>query len=333
MDSKDRQSSVALGDARLERIIQAHDSELDAEIERVLNAMRPVTEKILSHYPRSVLPLEDIDDIAATVDLRLLEKLRGVARAEHESIQSLDSYVAKLTYNAVNDHLRMRFPRRAHLKARLRRALMSEPRLAMWSSPRGTACGLREWVGMPGLDEIDESIAADTIRAPKQAYRSEEPGEALLAVLGTIGKPVLFDDLVSVIADLWNVVDSAAVDSLLDEQKSEEQTAIERLIDRDQAELLWREIRQLRPMQRKALLLNLRYGGTLDIVATLTLSGLATFDEVAETLEMSPGDLAEIWSSLPLDDMKIAEILHVTRQQVINLRRSARERLARRFPR
>lgn len=215
---------------------------------------------------------------------------------------------------------------------------MSEPRLAMWSSPRGTACGLREWIGIAGTDKsidksIDESIAAHTIRAPQRAYRYEEPGEALLAVLETIGKPVLFDDLVSLIADLWNVVDSAAVDSPLQEQKSEEQTAIDRLIDRDEVEVLWREIRQLRPMQRKALLLNLRYGGTMDIVATLTLSGLATFDEVAETLEMAPGELAAIWSSLPLDDLKIAEMLQVTRQQVINLRRSARERLARRFPR
>jgi hypothetical protein len=105
------------------------------------------------------------------------------------------------------------------------------------------------------------------------------------------------------------------------------------LIERDEIERLWDEIRQLRPMQRKALLLSLRYGGTMDVVATLTLSGLATFEEIAVTLEMSPSELAAIWSSLPLDDLKIAEMMGVTRQQVINLRKSARERLARRFPR
>jgi DNA-directed RNA polymerase specialized sigma24 family protein len=302
----------------------------DAELERVIVAMRPVTEKILARYRRAVLPPEDVDDIAATVDLRLLEKLRGAAGSDEEPIQSLENYVAKLTYNAINDHLRRRFPRRARLKARLRRALTNEPRLAMWASPRGTACGLREWTGM---DRIDESIAARTIRFPQQAHQPDDPGEALLAVLGTIGKPVLFDDLVGLIAGLWNVVDSDAAGNDPNEQKSEEQTAIERLIERDDVELLWREIRQLLPMQRQALLLGLRYGGSMDIVATLTLGGLATFDEVAATLEMSPGDLAAIWSSLPLDDLKIAEMLRVTRQQVINLRRSARERLARRFPR
>jgi len=329
MDPKNRERSFVLGDVRLERIAQAHDSELDTAIERVLTAMRPVTEKILSRYRHSVMSAEDVDDITATVHLRLLEKLRSVVRSDDESIQSLDSYVARLTYNAVNDHMRRRFPERARLKARLRRALMSEPRLAMWSSPRGTACGLREWIGM---DRIAESMASHTIATP-QAHRQEEPGEALLAILATIGKPVLFDDLVGFIADLWNVVESLAIESQPDEQRSEEPTAIERLIDRDQIERLWREVRQLLPMQRKALLLGLRYGGTMDIVATLTLSGLATFDEVAATLEMSPGELAAIWSSLPLDDLKIAEMLRVTRQQVINLRRSARERLARRFPR
>jgi hypothetical protein len=328
MDPKNRERSFVLGDVRLERIARAHDSELDTAIEQVLTAMRPVTEKILSSYRHSVMSPEDFDDIAATVHLKLLEKLRVVG-SEEESIQSLDSYVARLTYNAVNDHMRRRFPERAHLKARLRRALMSEPRLATWSSPRGTVCGLREWIGM---DRIEESIASHTISTPA-AHRQEEPAEAMLAIFATIGKPVLFDDLVSVIADLWNVVDSPAIESQPEEQRSEEQPAIERLIGRDQIERLWREIRELRPMQRKALLLGLRYGGTLDIVATITLSGLATFDEVAATLEMSPGELAAIWSSLPLDDLTIAKMLHVSRQQVINLRRSARERLARRFER
>ena len=320
MDPKNRERSF---------VLEAHDREPDAAIERLLTEMRPVTEKILARYRRTGLSAEDVDDITATVHLKLLEKLRGVVHSDDESIRTLDSYVARLTYNAVNDHMRRRFPERARLKARLRRALLSEPRLAIWSSPRGTACGLREWIG---TERIDESIASQTI-SRRQAHRQEEPGEALLAILTTIGKPVLFDELVSLVADLWNVVDSPAIESQPNEQRSEEQPAIERLIGRDQIERLWREVCQLRPMQRKALLLGLRYDGTLDIVATLTLSGLATFDEVAATLEMSPGQLAAIWSSLPLDDLKIAEMLQVTRQQVINLRRSARERLARRFPR
>jgi hypothetical protein len=43
------------------------------------------------------------------------------------------------------------------------------------------------------------------------------------------------------------------------------------------------------------------------------------------------GQFAELWPQLPLDDATIAGLLNLTRQQVINLRKSARERLARRL--
>jgi hypothetical protein len=46
---------------------------------------------------------------------------------------------------------------------------------------------------------------------------------------------------------------------------------------------------------------------------------------------MTSDRLAAIWEELPLDDQAIASILGVTRQQVINLRKSGRERLQRRM--
>jgi hypothetical protein len=41
--------------------------------------------------------------------------------------------------------------------------------------------------------------------------------------------------------------------------------------------------------------------------------------------------LRELWPTLPRDDQWIADRLGVTRRQVINLRKCARERLARRL--
>ncbi len=40
---------------------------------------------------------------------------------------------------------------------------------------------------------------------------------------------------------------------------------------------------------------------------------------------------AELWNQLPLDDAAIAELLDLTRQHVVNLRKSARKRLTRRL--
>ncbi|HUR82071.1 MAG TPA: hypothetical protein VM733_15000, partial [Thermoanaerobaculia bacterium] len=83
--------------------------------------------------------------------------------------------------------------------------------------------------------------------------------------------------------------------------------------------------------QRKALLLNLRGEDEPNVIALLILTGTAKFDDIAAAREMSGQELAELWNELPLDDLRIAAALGVTRQQVINLRKSARERLRRRL--
>ena len=52
---------------------------------------------------------------------------------------------------------------------------------------------------------------------------------------------------------------------------------------------------------------------------------------MAVVLAISEEELARIWNRMPLDDLAIAARLELTRQQVINLRQSARVRLARRM--
>src|SRR5262245_8405083 len=88
---------------------------------------------------------------------------------------------------------------------------------------------------------------------------------------------------------------------------------------------LWEEVRQLPRQQRVALLLNLRDTEGRSCIALFPALGIATLRELAEALEMSAEGLAEIWNETPLEDLKIAELLRLTRQQVINARKSARE--------
>jgi hypothetical protein len=77
-------------------------------------------------------------------------------------------------------------------------------------------------------------------------------------------------------------------------------------------------------------LLNLRAESGSNVLALLIVTGVATFDAVAAALEMTPQGLGAIMHELPWDDLTIAKHLSVTRQQVINLRKSARKRLGRR---
>jgi hypothetical protein len=96
-------------------------------------------------------------------------------------------------------------------------------------------------------------------------------------------------------------------------------------------ERLWEEVRELPRAQRAALLLNLRGADGRGCLALFPATGVATLRQIAETLEISAERLAELWPQLPLEDATIAGLLDLTRQQVINLRKSARERLARRL--
>jgi hypothetical protein len=83
--------------------------------------------------------------------------------------------------------------------------------------------------------------------------------------------------------------------------------------------------------QRVALLLNLRDAQRRDALTLLPLIGIASLRDLANVLEIEPQRFAEIWNALPLDDLSIGALLRISRQQVINLRKSARERLARRM--
>jgi hypothetical protein len=79
------------------------------------------------------------------------------------------------------------------------------------------------------------------------------------------------------------------------------------------------------------LLLNLKDPSGGGCITLFPATGTATLRQLAVVLEISPDSFAELWNELPLEDTKIAELLKLTRQQVINARKSGRERLARRL--
>ena len=95
-------------------------------------------------------------------------------------------------------------------------------------------------------------------------------------------------------------------------------------------EQVWREVCQLPVLQRAALLLNLRDSKDGGVISFLPFVGVASKEELARLLEMPYEDFQKIWTELPLDDFRIAQMFGITRQQVINLRKTARERLVRR---
>jgi hypothetical protein len=300
----------------------------EAEIERLLvDVASPLIRRIVSRHGGGCLAA-DLGDLESMIHLRLLHKLRRLAESPGEGIEDLERYVATVSYNVVNDHLRRRFPERTRHKNRLRYVLTHDPRLALWNAPVGPVGGLKGWEGsVTAAVAVSLDPGQTSVHITRKIRDKQRPADALQALFCAVGAPVALETLVDHTAELWDVPVRPAEVALVDEHE----TVPAQIERRELLRALWREIGQLLPMQRKALLLNLRDDETVNVVALVVRTATAQFDDVASALEMTAEQLSEIWNDLPLDDLRIAALLNVTRQQVINLRKSARERLRRRL--
>jgi RNA polymerase sigma factor (sigma-70 family) len=310
---------LAINDPRLAAYLTAGDEcARGRELERILtDDVQPRVRAVVNAYVRSDWPIEphDIDDIVGQVTLRVLRKLRAATVLEEESVQSIEAYVTTLTKNSVRDVLRRRSPERTRIKSRLRYLFEHDRRLALWSVEGVTLCGLSSW-----KNREDSAASAGSVLWSGREVSAEE----MVATLTALGRPVRLADLVSVLVPVEESPEVQRVDTAYEMQRD----AFEA---RQYLQILWREIRELPPKQRAALLLNLREPGSGNAVTLFVAVGIAALDEIAEAVELSPEELSAIWDELPFDDLRIAAHLGLRRQQVINLRKSARERLARRM--
>jgi hypothetical protein len=162
--------------------------------------------------------------------------------------------------------------------------------------------------------------------------------EAAPAIIRWAGGPLLLDDLTELVGHLLGLADEPAARSHTDADGTSvadvvapAPSALTALTDREELGRLWDEIEQLPVRQRHALLLNLRDADGHGIIGMLPLTGLVTMRGIADVLEMPATELASLWRTLPLEDAAIGTRLGITRQQVVNLRKSARARLGRRL--
>jgi hypothetical protein len=279
---------------------------------------------------------QDIEDVSSEVLIELLGRLRAMKEgAAGETIGAFSGYTAVAAYHACNEYLRRKYPNRHRLKTRLRYLLNTESRFAIWENlTSGWMCGLRAWqAGRPAASSEDVVNRWREKLADLPHGRSAlPPGDLLAKVFERFGGPVEFDELVGIVAYFWGVDDPpAAPETVARELEAAGSDPAGQLEMKQWMAELWAQIRDLPQGQRAALLLNLRCGAESSAVALLPLTGVATIREVAEVLGLPAEEFAGIWNRLPLDDLAIAGRLGVTRQQVINLRKSARERLTRRM--
>jgi RNA polymerase sigma factor (sigma-70 family) len=288
---------------------------------------------------------QEAEDISSEVILELLTRLRKFkAEPAQMGIKDFRSLVAVMTYQACAKDLRRKNPQRARLKSRLRYVLTHWQHLALWKdNNEELICGFAEWQNQQVADAYlrlrqlsDNPQAFQQSNFSQEAVNDQNPADLLTAIFKWLGGPVPLNDIVQIVAGLWGIKDYADSDAdstgdslhQLPDTRTDVATEVEKRI---YLENIWTEIRQLPERQRNALLLNLTDATGYGVIALLPITGIASLRQIAAVLGMSAQQLAEIWNDLPMDDATIASHLGVTRQQVINLRKSARERLIRRM--
>jgi RNA polymerase sigma factor (sigma-70 family) len=289
----------------------------------------------------------DAEDLYSETLLQLLARLKECkANPNDKSIGDLRSYVAVVSYHACYEYLRLKYPQRHNLKNKLRYLLTHQPSLALWENESGDLLGgftgWRDQAKAPARSNRLQQLLNDpcaTIRAtlPRGDFRQANQADLAAAIFNHTNHPIGLDDLVDIVAELCGVkdrVEQTARDEDADPLTRVAQQGADVASEVDNRlflKWLWKEICQLPLRQRMALLLNLRDDQGAGIAALMPVTGIATIRQMAAALEMTAESFACLWPRLPLDDASIAELLGITRQQVINLRKSARERLARRM--
>ena len=273
----------------------------------------------------------EADDIRQEALVQLLAQLREFREIpDQHPISDLRGIAAIIAHRTCYRWMRQQFPERHALKNRLHYLLTRQRGLALWQDETGKlVAGFAAW---------REERRATIRQLPSDLGTSNQKKlpDLVAAILNRFGGPIEFDELVSMVATSLGIRDQP-VESLDDEENTalllppDERDPAWQIEKRIFLQRLWEELQQLPVNQRAALLLNLQDAGGSGCITLFPMTGIATIRQIAAALKISVENFAAIWNDLPLEDARIAELLGVTRQQVINARKSGRERLARRL--
>lgn len=331
-------------------LLEASDEQADELLLRLITVHAEPVVKGIIRYKLHISSHQadgraESDDIYQEVLVQLLAELHQLRKQpDKHPITDVRGMAAVIAHRTCSRWMRRQFPERHALKNRLQYLLTRQRGMALWQDEgRKLIAGFAVWQGqkkavsaerLGGMSD-DEGLVAH-IRMLKGG-RQHELSEALAAIFNHLGSPVEFDELVSALATLLGIRDQP-IESIDENENAVafrtaagEPDPAWQVEKRIFLQRLWEELQQLPVNQRAALLLNLKDADGRGCIALFPATGVATLRQLADALEMSADRFAELWNELPMEDARIAEWLGLTRQQVINARKSGRERLTRRL--
>ena len=279
----------------------------------------------------------EADDLQQDVVLQLVSQLQRFRKlpATHP-ITDVRGMAAIIAHRTCARWMRRQFPERHALKNRLHYLLTRQRSFALWEDQNGKLlAGFAVWQQQKKTASGARNLA-DVENLPAQIRKPRELAETVAGIFNYVDGPIEFDELVGAVAVIQGISDQPLESLAEDEDTGFEPSTPEpdpawRVEKKMFLQRVWEELKQLPLNQRSALLLNLKDASGFGSITLFPATGIASIRQLAAALEMTAERLAELWNDLPIEDARIAELLGLTRQQVINARKSGRERLARRL--
>ena len=345
-----KESPVKIDSLLQPLLLEASDEKADELLLQIINVhAEPVIKGVIRYKLRlnssRATQQAETDDLNQEVILQLLAQLQRFRKLPGgHPITDVRGMAAVIAHRTCSRWMRSQFPERHALKNRLHYVLTRQRGLTLWQNDDGKlVAGFAVWqeqrkvaTSAPSGPLADSEVLATKIRILKSG-KQKELADAVATIFNHVGSPIEFDELVTTLAALLGISDQP-VESLAEGEDAFEFLPASGQPDpawqiekRFFLQRLWEELQLLPLNQRAALLLNLNDPSGGGCITLFPATGIATLRQLADVLEISPETFAELWNDLPLEDAKIAELLKLTRQQVINARKSGRERLARRL--
>jgi len=327
-------------DALLEPLLTAatdeHADEMLSQV--VVEHAEPVIKGVIRFKLRfnshQEMQRAEASDIHQDVVLQLVSQLQRFRKlpAAHP-ITDVRGMAAIIAHRTCARWMRRQFPERHALKNRLHYLLTRQRGFALWEDNGKLSAGFAVWQQQkkPGTRNL-----SDVQNLPAQLRKPQELADTIASIFNYVGGPIEFDELVGAVAAIQGISDQPVASLAEDEETGFEPATTEpdpawRIEKKMFLQRLWEELKQLPLNQRAALLLNLKDSSGFGSITLFPATGIASIRQLAAALEWNAERLAELWNDLPIEDARIAELLGLTRQQVINARKSGRERLARRL--
>lgn len=276
---------------------------------------------------------QDALDLAGEMRVAMINALRRFRESPGEHrIRSIDAYASVVIRNFYNEYLRRKYPVRFRLRNQLRYVVENTQGMSMSRGPQDRSiCGLDRHMADAPVQIVLNGASPDLRERLERSGVDIGSGAIaglVEAILSDARAPVALDDLVAALAELRGIRET--IDVEINEAIEGQDDPAGATDLKEFLTTVWRDILELPLRHRKVLLLHLADDHDDNLLIMFPVHGVASIRAIAAAVEMEADELAGIWSRLPLPDLEIAKLMGLERQQVINLRQSARRSLQRR---